>query len=496
PKFKRPRAPFYLESWCPWIRGQSAYAVYLYSPHSVEGVSPKYSGEMMSRLRMMLGKGGFYHSFFMRKFWKFIGKRVATMSGNPDIPSHDSIGGGIKEEAISGEFLVIAGEGSGIKFANRLAEMSGSTVLLIQTKSRNFLEKEAGERVRSGVLTINAVYLGKFEDGMFAVNREERKIYRISSQKVVFFPAIRDAFPIFENNDLPGIVSSDLAIQLIFEYSALKEVDKVSVLADGQRGISVAEEISKKKDVRIIAPLTKKDGLSEVESKDIVFASEIMARGYPNIRELEIVHPGKERIHTDLLVSAITGFPDIESLLQMGGSVVFSVSIGRPTIATKRGAVDGIDGVYLLGRASGTPNSLVNMEIEIFSKFLSGEKLSGNEEEEMERIDRAKGLVPLNEATIREPPEFFLARNIEGMKFICPCQDVTLSDVVKAYDLGYKDIERIKRFTALGTGSCQGRICRFSTAMILSYLRSVSLESLGTFRQRPPLEPIEIEFLS
>ena len=42
---------------------------------------------------------------------------------------------------------------------------------------------------------------------------------------------------------------------------------------------------------------------------------------------------------------------------------------------------------------------------------------------------------------------------------LCPCEDVTLSDVRHAIDKGYRDIESIKRYTGFGTGICQGKSC-------------------------------------
>ena len=39
---------------------------------------------------------------------------------------------------------------------------------------------------------------------------------------------------------------------------------------------------------------------------------------------------------------------------------------------------------------------------------------------------------------------------------ICRCEDITLVEVEEALALGYRDVESIKRYLALGTGACQG----------------------------------------
>ena len=42
---------------------------------------------------------------------------------------------------------------------------------------------------------------------------------------------------------------------------------------------------------------------------------------------------------------------------------------------------------------------------------------------------------------------------------LCRCEDVTLADVQHAVDLGYADVEEVKRYTGFGTGPCQGKEC-------------------------------------
>ena len=43
--------------------------------------------------------------------------------------------------------------------------------------------------------------------------------------------------------------------------------------------------------------------------------------------------------------------------------------------------------------------------------------------------------------------------------FLCRCEDVTVEDVRRAFEKGYRDLESVKRYTGLGTGPCQGKTC-------------------------------------
>lgn len=53
-------------------------------------------------------------------------------------------------------------------------------------------------------------------------------------------------------------------------------------------------------------------------------------------------------------------------------------------------------------------------------------------------------------------------------KMVCRCHDVTESDIEKAIDGGYDDIETLKRITGISTGHCQGKTCLGLTMSILA----------------------------
>lgn len=80
----------------------------------------------------------------------------------------------------------------------------------------------------------------------------------------------------------------------------------------------------------------------------------------------------------------------------------------------------------------------------------------------------------------------------EGVKaYICRCEGVTPSDVDKALEEGFRDIESIKRRLRIGMGPCQGRYC---IPLLISYVArklGVRPEELGYPRVRPPIEPVQ-----
>jgi bacterioferritin-associated ferredoxin len=69
---------------------------------------------------------------------------------------------------------------------------------------------------------------------------------------------------------------------------------------------------------------------------------------------------------------------------------------------------------------------------------------------------------------------------------ICRCEDVTLAEVREAIDHGLRDIESLKRYLAIGTGPCQGKMCLAKVAAVLAEA-GVPTEEIHPMVSRTPL---------
>jgi len=83
-----------------------------------------------------------------------------------------------------------------------------------------------------------------------------------------------------------------------------------------------------------------------------------------------------------------------------------------------------------------------------------------------------------------------------GKVILCRCEDVTLSDVVHSIELGYTDIEEVKRYTGFGTGPCQGKECHALVAATLAERTGASPESIEPFTSRSPISPTPFGLLA
>jgi sarcosine oxidase subunit beta len=83
-----------------------------------------------------------------------------------------------------------------------------------------------------------------------------------------------------------------------------------------------------------------------------------------------------------------------------------------------------------------------------------------------------------------------------GKVILCRCEDVTLADVVHSIELGYTDIEEVKRYTGFGTGPCQGKECHALVAATLAAHTGAAPASIEPFTSRSPISPTPLGLLA
>jgi sarcosine oxidase, subunit beta len=73
----------------------------------------------------------------------------------------------------------------------------------------------------------------------------------------------------------------------------------------------------------------------------------------------------------------------------------------------------------------------------------------------------------------------------------CTCEDVSLDEVRRAFALGHRDLESVKRYTGFGTGPCQGKSCL--TLVVRELLRlGATPGEIAPFTARAPVQPVAL----
>ncbi|MBS4030580.1 MAG: (2Fe-2S)-binding protein [Clostridiales bacterium] len=79
---------------------------------------------------------------------------------------------------------------------------------------------------------------------------------------------------------------------------------------------------------------------------------------------------------------------------------------------------------------------------------------------------------------------------------VCRCEDITLEEIREWLQMGYTNIEEIKRLTRAGMGPCQGRTCRTHILRELSRVSEMSPAELTIPTFRPPVKPVSLKTLA
>ena len=90
-----------------------------------------------------------------------------------------------------------------------------------------------------------------------------------------------------------------------------------------------------------------------------------------------------------------------------------------------------------------------------------------------------------------------LAANAPDDVMICRCEGITAGALRDAaVDAGAAEVNRLKAFTRIGMGRCQGRVCGQAAAEVLARARGVPVQDVGWLRAQAPVKPVPMGALA
>lgn len=322
-------------------------------------------------------------------------------------------------------------------------------------------------------LLSGSVIFGIYEGALFAALTEGRRITLIHAPKVVIATGSEEVLPIFGNNDISGIYSAQ---QLSFFPRKLK--GKAAVYVEGVISRSRIRHLCP----QIEAPvLLCSRGTSESSLRmldDILSPCEIVRgctlTGAEDRNALSALHferMGEERrLSLDTLIVCGRLQPRLELYkIMMAMHSFHEVDDCSPylcgsaaNLSYPASLVSGLRAVQAVNAGVSTSEYERSIRSE-FPSYSSDWKDSLGES------------APVNDCVI------------------CPCTDVRISDIIHAYYRGYDTLNRIKRYTGLFTGPCQGARCLRNAAEVYSFISGAEPDFPTP---RSPLFPVQIGALA
>ncbi|MDP3978211.1 MAG: sarcosine oxidase subunit alpha [Pseudomonas sp.] len=323
-----------------------------------------------------------------------------------------------------------------------------------------------------------------------------QRMHRVRAKRVILATGAHERPLVYANNDVPGNMLADAVSTYVRRYGVAPGRQLVlsttndyayRVVLDwldaGQQVVAVADartnprgawvEEARKRGVRILTG----SAVVEARGSKRVNAARICAI---DLKSHKVVSPG-EVIDCDLIVSSGGYSPVVHLASHLGGKPTWQEDILAFVPGEglqKRLCAGAVNGVFTLGDglADGFEAG-AKAAVEAGFKPVTGSlpKVEKRHEEPAVALFQ----VPHDKSTARAPKQFVDLQN-----------DVTAAGIELATREGFESVEHVKRYTALGFGTDQGKLGNINGLAIAARSLGISIPEMGTTMFRPNYTPV------
>jgi len=315
-------------------------------------------------------------------------------------------------------------------------------------------------------------------------------VYRIHTRAFVAATGAIEQPIAFVDNDLPGVMLVGAAERYLVRYGV--QVGRNIVLfgchdrlyASAQRLVSGGMRVTAIIDTRRDCKASERAALED-QGVDCLCGHAVVAalgsRGVRGVRVAAIDNVGVTRdITCDSLLVSAGWAPDYYAAVHSPDGPLRNLATVTATWSA----------------AAGAANGRLELNDVIEDGYRAGIKAAGRAMAETDSTSKTATHPPLGNVDGGDPqpgaePFWRSPTTYKGEKrqFIDLQNDVTVADLRQSIEQGFTDIEHVKRFTALGFGTEQGRTSAVMGAAILAELSGGDTSIITTSRRRPPFKP-------
>ncbi|WP_339515545.1 sarcosine oxidase subunit alpha [Pseudomonas sp. RL_15y_Pfl2_60] len=323
-----------------------------------------------------------------------------------------------------------------------------------------------------------------------------QRMHRVRAKRVVLATGAHERPLVYANNDVPGNMLAGAVSTYVRRYAVLPGRKLVlstnndyayRVVLDwldaGQQVVAVADvranprgawvEEARARGVRILTG----SAVVEARGSKRVNGARICAI---DVASFKVTSPG-EVLDCDLIVSSGGYSPVVHLASHLGGRPTWQeklLAFVPGEGLQKRVCAGAVKGVFALG------DTLADgFEAGVLAASESGFKAVvgtlPSAETRHEEASLALFQVPHDKPTARAPKQFVDFQN-----------DVTAAGIELATREGFESVEHVKRYTALGFGTDQGKLGNINGLAIAARSLGISIEQMGTTMFRPNYTPV------
>jgi sarcosine oxidase, subunit alpha len=477
---------------------------------------------VFDRLHPLLPVGFYYKTFIHpRRLWPIWERVLRSLAGLGEIRFPAEPPGDYEREHLFVDVAVAGGGVAGMTAALEAAE-AGATVALIDDQPRlggrllatvravadgEFaghpgwqvaanLAARVASQARIRVLG-EATAFGLYEDGLLGV-LQGRRFVKLRARQTVVATGGGEQPPVFENNDLPGVMLGSGALRLLTLYGVRPGTRAVVVTSD-ERGLELALElVAAGLDVVAVVdarPAVESTPAVELRTAGVALLTGetiLAARGRRGVDQaiLGAVDTGaRPHVIPCDLVCVATGFEPAAGLIGQAGARLWPAGPEGSD-----GPAPRPPGVFAAGEVTGARGLA---EVIQSGRLAGAEAALGVRGPDSGRRARAAALGrPTGALEPSSAPAVLVAPLAGAKKFVCLCEDVTEKDIRQAIAEGFDHIETLKRYTAATMGPCQGKMCHRAMIDLCARLTGRTRGQTGTTTARPPIQPVPLGALA
>lgn len=406
---------------------------------------------LLWNVRGLLPVGFYYKSMIGPRVWSLAEPWIRKMAGQGEIEEGLPVTHR-ESQNHHPQVLVVGGGVAGLAAALTAAE-SGKTVVLADEGviGGNIAPGLMRDRInslvaklrdKSGVTILErATALGIYEGPLVPVVGSDL-LHLIHPERVIVATGAVEHHAVFPGSDLVGVFLGRGAAKLAGVHGVTPGA--TAVFAGTSQESLLHLRTLRKAGVRVVGAVVPENLVSLIPTDipTIPAGRVIAARGRKRIKAAVIESPqGRQVIQCDLLVLSL-GLTPRTNLLRQGNGL----------------AVTGAGDVI-------APGCSLDEAIE-----------SGRQAADGAEPRTTQAPLPTCEAT----------------GFVCPCEDVTVSDLERAWVEGFQSTELLKRYATVTMGPCQGALCHAHLRAFVQARANNATLSVPT-TARPPARPVRLE---
>lgn len=436
---------------------------------------------------------GFYYKTFMRprSLWptyEHLIRRAAGL-GRVDPKSESSQPPKVFKHA---DVAVIGGGPAGLCAAQAAAE-AGARVILLEAESTlgghlrwtQDADRDPLPPLDNLEILTDTTTIGVYDDLWVGAVHQEQLI-KLRARALIIATGVYDIPVPFENNDLPGVMLGSGVLRLARLWG-VRPGSRAVVVSGNWRGLQTALslhqlgiEVAAVADARRAPEADLTAQLAEVGIP--VHPETVITRAYGKNHVQGAGFDGlTARIDCDLIVICADHVPANELLYLSGARLAWDAEQGAfmPSALPPR--------VFAAGEVVGTQD---------LSDIIREGRWAGEQAAQVAAYDVTS---QQNTERIEQPQRgIYAAYRLQPSRHdvVCWCEDVTSKDIRDSIAEGYDSVELLKRYSTIGMGPCQGKMCNVNAARLLAQLTGQNVSATGTTTTRPPVQPVTMETLA